>query len=111
MLCEILNNTFNKSAETGIIPEDWKSANVTNRRELGIYRAISLTSVVCKTMERFIKLQINTNLEGSNLICDSQLGFRKKRSCLIIRLDFFARVIDTDDVDNNKAVDLIYPDV
>ena len=29
MLCGPLNHIFNKSADTGIIPEDWKSANVT----------------------------------------------------------------------------------
>ena len=29
MLCGPLNHIFNKSPETGIIPEDWKSANVT----------------------------------------------------------------------------------
>ena len=29
MLCEPLNHIFNKPVEIGIIPEDWKSANVT----------------------------------------------------------------------------------
>ena len=29
MLCGPLNHIFNKLAETGKIPEDWKSANVT----------------------------------------------------------------------------------
>ena len=43
-----------------------------------------------------------------NLICDSQHGFRNKRSCLTRVFDFFAQVIDTYDTDNNKAVDLVY---
>ena len=69
MLCGPLNHIFNKSAETGIIPADWKSANVTaihmkgNRQEYGNYRPISLKSVVCKTMERLIKGKIFTHLE------------------------------------------------
>ena len=48
----------------------------------------------------------------NNLIylCDSQNGFRNKRSCLTSLLDFFAQVIDTYDTDNNNAVDLVYPD-
>ena len=52
---------FNNSVETGIIIEDWKSANVTaihkkgSRQEPGNYRPISLTSVVCKTMERLVR--------------------------------------------------------
>ena len=33
-----------------------------------------------------------------------------KQSCLTSLLDFFARVIDTYDMGNNKAVDLIYLD-
>ena len=114
MLCGHLNHIFNKSAETGIIPEHWQSANVTaickkgNRQEHGNYRPISLTSVVCKTMERLVKGKIITHLEGNNLIGDSQHGFRNMRSCLTSLLNFFARVIDTNDMSNNKAVDLIY---
>ena len=78
-----LTYIFNSSAETGIIPVDWKSANVTaihkkrSRQEPGNYRPMSLISVVCKTMERLI-----THLEGNNLISDSQHGFRNKPSCL-----------------------------
>ena len=47
-----LTHIFNNSVEAGIIPEDWKSANVTaihkkgSRQETGNYRPISLTSVV-----------------------------------------------------------------
>ena len=60
-LARPLTHIFNNSVETGIIPEDWKSANVTaihkkgSRHEAGNYRPISLTSVVCKTMERLVK--------------------------------------------------------
>ena len=56
-LARPLTHIFNNSVETGIIPEDWKSANVTaihkkgSRQEHGNYQPISLTSVVCKTME------------------------------------------------------------
>ena len=81
-----------------------------NRKEPRNYRPISLTSVVSKTMERLIKGRIITHLEGNNLIGDSQHGFRNKCSCLTSLLDFFARVIDTYDMGNNKAVDLIYLD-
>ena len=111
-----LTYIFNSSAEIGILPVDWKSANVTaihkkgSRQEPGNYRFFSLTSVLCKTMERLVKEKLITNLEGNNLIGDSQHGFRNKRSCLTSLLDFFAQVIDTYDSDNNKAVDLVYLD-
>ena len=116
VLCGPLNHIFYKSAVTGIIPPDWKSANVTaihkekEHTGTGNYRPISLISVVCKTMERLIKGKIITYLEGNNLICDSQHGLRNKRSCLTSLLNFFALVIDTYYTGNNKAVDLIYMD-
>ena len=37
-------------------------------------------------------------------------GFRYKSSCLTSLLDFFAQVKDTNDKDNNNAVDLVDPD-
>ena len=45
----------------GILPADWKSANVTpifkkgDRSKSGNYRPVSLTSVACKIMESIIK--------------------------------------------------------
>ena len=104
------------TVETGIITGDWKSANLTAihkkgfRQEPGNYRPISLTSVVCKTMERLVKGRLITQLEMNNLIGDSQHGFRNKRSCLTSLLDFYAQIIDTYDTDNNKSVDLVYLD-
>ena len=53
-LAKPLTHIFINSVDTGIIPEDWKSANVTaihkkgTRQEPGNYRLISLTSVVRK---------------------------------------------------------------
>ena len=115
-LARPLTHIFNNSVETGIIPENWKSANVTaihkkgSRQEPENYRPISLTSVVCKTMERLIKGRLITHLEMNNLIGDSQHGFRNKSSCLTSLLDFSAQVIDTYDTNNNKVVDLVYLD-
>ena len=62
------------------------------------------------TMERLVKGSLITHLEMNNLIGDSQHGFRNKCSCLTSLVDFFAQVIDTYDMDNNKAIDLVYLD-
>ena len=62
-LARPLTYIFNNSVETGIIPEDWKSASVTainkkgSRQEPGNYRPITLTSVVCKTVERLVTVK------------------------------------------------------
>ena len=82
----------------------------TSRQEPGNYRPISLTSIVCKTKERLIKRRLIIHLEINNLIGDSKHGFRNKRIYLTSLLDFFAEFIDTYDMDNNKVVDLVYPD-
>ena len=48
---------FNNAVETGVIPKDWKAANLADiykkgsRQEPGNYRSISLTSVVCMAKE------------------------------------------------------------
>ena len=77
-LARPLTHIFNNSVETWIIPEDWKSANVTvihkkgSRQEPGNYRPINLTSVVCKTMERLVKGRLIAHLEMNNLIGDCE---------------------------------------
>ena len=63
-LASPLTHIFINLVQTGIKPEDWKSANVIaihkkgSRQEPGNYRPISLTSLVCKTMERLVKWRL-----------------------------------------------------
>ena len=53
-----LEKIFRKSLDEGILPDDWKSANVTaihkngDRKKQKNYRQISLTSVAGKAMEK-----------------------------------------------------------
>lgn len=53
-ICEL----FNKSLQTGVLPKEWKEANVTcifkkgDKSVPGNYRPVSLTSVLCKTLEK-----------------------------------------------------------
>ena len=85
-LARPLTHIFNNSVETGIIPEDWKSTNVTaihkkgSRQEPENYRPLSLTSVVCKTMERLVKGRLITHLKMNNLIGDSQNVWLQKQT-------------------------------
>ncbi|KAF2354669.1 Reverse transcriptase domain [Trinorchestia longiramus] len=114
VISEPLTNIFNRSLETGIVPDDWKRANVTpifkkgNKQILNNYRPINLTSVISKTIERLLKVRITKHLNDQNLINDTQHGFREKRSCFANLLDVFGEVNRI--YDSTKAVDLVYLD-
>ncbi|KAF2357223.1 Reverse transcriptase domain [Trinorchestia longiramus] len=114
VISEPLTNIFNRSLETGIVPDDWKCANVTpifkkgNKQIPNNYRPISLTSVISKIIERLLKVRITKHLNDQNLTNHTQHGFREKRSCLTNLLDFFGEVNRI--YDSTKAVDLVYLD-
>ena len=76
--------------------------------DVGNYRPVSLTSLVCKVLERIIKDHIQDHLDRYGLINDSQHGFSKGRSCLTNMLEFLDYA--TKEVDNGKPVDIIYLD-
>ena len=105
---------FEKSLTDGKIPREWKEANVTAvfkqgaRKKPENYRPVSLTSQVGKVMEKIIKKELVTYLEGNGLICETQHGFRKNRSCLTNLLDFFEAVAG--EVDRGEPVDVLYFD-
>jgi endonuclease/exonuclease/phosphatase family metal-dependent hydrolase len=77
---------FKKSLNEGQVPEGWKSANITPIHKKGDksktenYRPVSLTSVVCKVLERMIRKRLMQHLKNNNLLSDQQFGFRPQRS-------------------------------
>jgi hypothetical protein len=109
-----LTSVFQYSVQTGIVPQDWREANVAPLHKKGSrekpenYRPVSLTSIVGKILESIIKDGIVAHLDQYNLIEKSQHGFTRGRSCLTNLLDFFEVV--TKDLDDGKNVDLIYLD-
>ena len=108
---EIIINESLKSSE---VPLDWKLANVTpifksgDKTKAKNYRPISLTSVVCKILEKKIKYEINNHLEISQIKLDSQHGFRNKRSCLTNLLEFTEYI--SKNMDAGSGVDTVYLD-
>ena len=69
-----LGNIFTKSMEEGLVPEDWRTANVTPIFKKGQksltanYRPVSLTSVPGKVMEKVIKETLTSHLQRNKLI-------------------------------------------
>ena len=82
-----LTHLFKLSLKEGELPSDWKHAEVTAIFKKGIktdpgnYRPVSLTSVICKVLESFIRDTIQIHMEQNKLYSTCQHGFRKKRSC------------------------------
>lgn len=113
-LAKPLAKLFQLSLNTGVVPEDWRIANVTplfkkgSRCETKNYRPVSLTSIPCKILETIIKDNINKHLLKHNLISDSQHGFSAGKSCLTNLLDFYNCV--TEWLDDGYSVDIIYLD-
>lgn len=114
VIVEPLTEIFNKSIEEGIIPQDWKVANVTpifkkgSKQDPGNYRPVSLTSHIGKLLESLIRDKIMAHLWQNKLINESQHGFRQRKSCLTNLLEFFEYV--TAQLDAGFPVDVIYLD-
>ena len=68
-LSDPLSILFRRTLDEGMVPTDWRAANVTplykkgNKSTPGNYRPVSLTSVVCKVLESIIKDAIMEHLE------------------------------------------------
>ncbi|GCC25728.1 hypothetical protein chiPu_0004139 [Chiloscyllium punctatum] len=94
-----LARIFASSLSTGVIPEDWKEANVFSRFKSGNreisdnYRPVSLASVVSKVLERILRDRIYDNLAKHSVIKGSQHGFVRGRSCLRNLIEFFEEVL------------------
>ena len=105
----MLTHIYQQSLSTGVLPTQWKHAYVTPIFKKGAktdptnYRPVSLTSVVCKSMEHILASQIMQHLSIHNILSDSQFGFRLKHSCesqLLVTVNDIARAIN-----NNMQVD------
>ena len=109
-----LARVFNLSLKDGVVPFEWKEANIIplfkkgSRNKSENYRPVSLTSVICKLLERLIKDHMVDFLVKHKLLNSSQHGFLKARSCLTNMLCFLEEI--TKWIDVGSPVDIIYLD-
>ena len=103
-LAPIYTMFFQTSINEGVVPSEWKKADVVPIYKKGPkskaenYRPVSLTSVSCKLLEHIITSSIMRYLESNNILTDLQHGFRKRRSCetqLITTINDLATTMDT----------------
>ena len=75
---------------------------------MGNYRPVSLTSLVCKVLEKFIKLAVQSFMDRNEWIHGSQHGFRSGRSCLTNLLEYLEFV--SSELDKGNKLDTVYLD-
>ena len=98
------------SLKEGVVPFEWKEANIIplfkkgSRNKSENYRPVSLTSVICKLLERLIKDHMVDFLVKHKLLNSSQHEFLKVRSCLTNMLCFL------EEITKRSPVDIIYLD-
>ena len=86
-LAPILVIIFNKSLQTGTVPDDWKTDNVSavfkkgQRYDPANYRPVSLTCLCCKMLEHIIVSNVMKHMEEHSILSGCQHGFRARRSC------------------------------
>jgi len=105
---------FNQSLDTGQVPADWKIAEVTpifkkgDKTLVKNYRPISLTSIVCKTLEKVVRQQLMQHMTENTLIAPEQHGFLEGRSCTTNLLSTMEKW--TEALDQGQPMDAIYLD-
>ena len=76
-----LARVFNLALKEGVVPFEWKEANIIPlfkkglRNKLDNYRPVSLTSMICKLLERLIKDHMVDFFVRHKLLNPSQHGF------------------------------------
>ena len=104
---------FNKSLSTGVLPHDWKLANVVpvhkkdNKEHVENYRPISLLSLISKVLERCVFNKIKDHVFEQ--INNGQHGFVPRKSCVTQLIEVFEYI--GRELDLGKQVDVIYLDM
>ena len=87
VIAPVLQVIYQKSLDTGRVPNDWNTAYVCPLFKKGDtslasnYRPISLTSTLCKVLEYIVTTKLVSHMDHHNLLYDLQHSFRNKRSC------------------------------
>ncbi|XP_060583416.1 uncharacterized protein LOC132739674 [Ruditapes philippinarum] len=109
-----MTRIYQLSLDSGTLPADWKTADVSpifkkgNRSTPSNYRPISLTSISCKILEHIIFSNIMAHFDNNNILSDSQSGFRRRRSCESQLLTTVNNLVKG--LDKNEQIDAILLD-
>ena len=105
---------FNITMKHGFLPTYWKRALVSpiykrgSRNLAENYRPISLTSILCKMMESFVRDTVVTHFLKKSLLTTKQYGFISGRSTTTQLLNYLDKCVKT--IVDGGVVDAIYLD-
>ena len=86
-LAPALAYIFQMSADSGQVPNDWRTAHVVplfkkgDKSSAANYRPVSLTAICSKILEHIFHSNIMEYLQQHSILTPAQHGFRSKRSC------------------------------
>ena len=106
---------FESSLEKNILPNDWKSGNITpiykkgKKCEVKNYRPVSITSIVGKILESIVRDSIIRHFHDNNLFSNKQYGFIKGRSTVSQLLTLMDKW--TEASEQGGQIDVIYTDL
>ena len=106
---------FRQSLNLGVLPDDWRRANITpvhkkgKKKVVANYRPISITSVVCKLFESIVRDHVMKHFLSNNLLSNRQYGFIPGRSTVLQLL----KMLDdwTLKLEYGGQIDVIYTDL
>ena len=113
-LCIPLYQIYRTCMDSGVVPNSFKTSNITpifksGSKGLAVnYRPVALTSQLSKVFEKIVRGKMMTFLDENGWLNNTQHGFRKGRSCVSQLIAHFETVIDH--LSKGFNVDVIYLD-
>lgn len=109
-----LTRLFRHSVKSQTIPDEWKKAKISalfkkgDKCVAGNYRPVSLTSVVCKIMEKLVRNHVMSHMKMNDFFTNKQYGFIAGRSTTLQLLEVMDKW--TEALDRGENIDCVYMD-
>ncbi|KAG7296539.1 hypothetical protein JYU34_020328 [Plutella xylostella] len=110
----VITKIINKSIQTKVFPEDWKTAKVkpipknSNPQSFKELRPISLLPILSKLLEKVVYDQLMKFLEDNDVLPSLQSGFRKNRGTSTALIDVVDNILAAQE--EGKATALVLLD-
>ena len=109
-----LHTIFNKSISENHVPSKWRMSDISGIFKKGAknlasnYRPVSLTCILCKVLESFVRDALLKYMEENNFFSKCQHGFRRHRSCVTQLLEVLNDL--TNLIEEKLDFDILYLD-